>query len=218
MEWTRQIDGYCERVDPSFWAEPVNALSNAAFLLAAFVMWRRSSGLPFASALVFLLATIGAGSFLFHSYATVWASLADVVPIGLFVLVYLFAANLHFWNMPLGLAVLGTLAFLPYGVALAWVLAHLPFLQISAVYWPVPLLIAFYALGLRNRTSATSRGLWLGAGLLALSLVFRSLDGVLCAVVPQGTHFIWHLLNATMLGWMIEVYRRHMLAARQAGR
>jgi hypothetical protein len=29
---------------------------------------------------------------------------------------------------------------------------------------------------------------------------------------PLGTHFGWHLLNAVMLGWMIEVYRRHMLA------
>jgi hypothetical protein len=24
-----------------------------------------------------------------------------------------------------------------------------------------------------------------------------------------GTHFLWHLLNAVMLGWMINVYVRH---------
>ena len=32
--WTRQIDIYCERLGPGFWAEPVNALSNGAFLVA----------------------------------------------------------------------------------------------------------------------------------------------------------------------------------------
>lgn len=32
---------YCERAqDPSFWAEPLNAVSNAAFLIAAFVAAR----------------------------------------------------------------------------------------------------------------------------------------------------------------------------------
>jgi aspartyl-tRNA(Asn)/glutamyl-tRNA(Gln) amidotransferase subunit C len=30
--------------------------------------------------------------------------------------------------------------------------------------------------------------------------------------IPLGTHFLWHILNGIMLGWMIEVYRRHMLA------
>jgi hypothetical protein len=27
-----------------------------------------------------------------------------------------------------------------------------------------------------------------------------------------GTHFLWHILNGVMLGWMIHVYIRHMLA------
>ena len=38
MDWTASIDGYCERLDPSFWAEPLNAWTNLAFLLAAAVM------------------------------------------------------------------------------------------------------------------------------------------------------------------------------------
>ncbi len=52
----------------------------------------------------------------------------------------------------------------------------------------------------------------IGAGLLIVSLTFRTLDGPLCDSLPVGTHFLWHLLNATMLGWMIAVYRSHMLA------
>jgi hypothetical protein len=50
-----------------------------------------------------------------------------------------------------------------------------------------------------------------------LSLVFRSLDEIVCPAVPLGTHFLWHILNAVMLGWMIEVYRRHPIPAAPAG-
>ena len=49
MSWSDQVFRYCERgADPGFWAEPVNALSNAAFLLAAIaavvVMARQPGG------------------------------------------------------------------------------------------------------------------------------------------------------------------------------
>lgn len=218
MEWTRAIDAYCERTDAGYWSEPVNALTNAAFLIAAAVMWRRTrgQGLPLATALVAILAAIGIGSFLFHTHARAWAAMADVVPIGVFILVYLFAANLHFWRWPLWAALLGTLAFVPWAMALTPLFRALPFFEVSAFYWPVPVLIALYALLLRARHPATARGLAIGAAILVVSLAFRSVDQRLCAALPLGTHFMWHVLNGLMLGWMIEVYRRHMLAARRA--
>jgi len=40
--------------------------------------------------------------------------------------------------------------------------------------------------------------LW-AAGLFLLSLTFRSLDLALCASLPHGTHFLWHLLNGVVL-------------------
>ncbi|MGI1662690.1 ceramidase domain-containing protein [Palleronia sp. KMU-117] len=216
MDWTQAIDAYCERTDPSFWSEPVNALTNAAFLIAAAVMVRRvrGQGLPIAMALVAILAAIGIGSFLFHTVATPWAALADSLPIALYILVYLFAANLHFWNWPLWGAILGTLAFFPYAALTVPLFQSLPFFVISAGYWPVPLLIAVYGVLLRHRAPGTARGLLIGAAILTLSLVLRSLDEPLCTAIPVGTHFWWHILNAIMLGWMIEVYRRHRLAHR----
>ena len=220
MDWTRAIDGYCERTDPSYWSEPVNAVTNAAFLIAAFVMWRRvrGQGMPLALLMVWVLAAIGVGSYLFHTHATAWAMLADVVPIGLFILVYIYASNLHFWGMPVWAAALGTAAFVPYAMLLTPVFRSLPFFEVSAFYWPVPLLIGLTAAALARRAPATARGLGLGAGLLVLSLTFRSLDRTLCEAVPVGTHFLWHVLNGIMLGWMIEVYRRHRLAERGGGR
>ncbi|MBV0913894.1 ceramidase domain-containing protein [Anianabacter salinae] len=215
MDWMRQIDGYCERTDFTYWSEPINAVTNAAFLIAAFIMWRRvrGQGLPLAMVLVVILAVIGVGSYLFHTEATAWASTADTTPIGLFILAYVFAANRDFLRLPLWAAILGTLAFIPYAIVLTPLFDALPFFTISSFYWPVPLLIAIYAVILRTRAPETARGLAIGAAILVASLTFRSLDEPVCAVLPIGTHFMWHILNGVMLGWMIEVYRRHMLAA-----
>ncbi len=78
----------------------------------------------------------------------------------------------------------------------------------------MPLLILIYAALVRARAPDTARGLALGAGILIVSLTFRTLDRPLCDALPLGTHFLWHIVNATMLGWMIEVYRRHMAGRR----
>lgn len=218
MDWTRQIDSYCERLGPDYWAEPVNALTNLAFVIAAAIMWPRVRGLPLAQALCVVLAVIGVGSWLFHTHATAWAALADVLPILIYILVYIYAANRAYWDLR-PLPALGlTALFLPYAAATAPLFGMIPGLGSSAGYAPVPLLIAIYALLLRHRLPRVARGLAIGAGLLIASLIFRTIDEPLCGVVPFGTHFMWHILNATMLGWMIEVYRRHMLAGQAARR
>ena len=214
MDWTAAIDGYCERTDPSFWSEPVNAVTNLAFLLAAPIMWRRTAGRrrPVQSVLIALLFAIGIGSALFHTYGTRWAALADTLPIGLFILAYLFAANRDFWRLPAWAAALGTAAFVPYAAVAAPTFGTLPFFAISAAYWPVALLIAVYGAALLGRAPATGRGLLIGAAILTASLVARSVDEPLCDAIPLGTHWLWHLLNGVMLGWMIEVHRRHVAA------
>lgn len=213
MDWTRSVDSYCERLGPQYWAEPVNALTNLAFLVAAWVMWRRvqGPGLGVARGLVGVLAAIGIGSYLFHTHARVWAGLADTVPIALFVLLYIAAANRAFWGLRPWPALGATLLFFPFAALTIPLFAQIPLIGGSAFYWPVPLLIALYALLLRARLPDVARGLGLGAAILSVSLTLRSLDAPLCAAWPPGTHFLWHILNAVMLGWMIEVYRRHVI-------
>lgn len=213
MDLTRQVDGYCERLDPSYWAEPINAVTNAAFLIAAFIMWRRvrGTGDRLAVALCLVLAAIGIGSYLFHTHATTWAGIADVLPILVFILLYIYAANRYFWRFrPLPAAGLMAM-FFPYAAATVPLFAMIPGLGSSAGYAPVPLLILIYAALLRDRAPETARGLALGAGILIVSLTFRTLDEPLCGVIPLGTHFMWHILNGIMLAWMIEVYRRHRI-------
>ncbi len=214
MDWFREIDGYCERLDASYWAEPVNAATNLAFVIAAIVMATRlrGAGLPIAWALVVLLALIGLGSYLFHTHAQAWSAATDVAFIALFILVYLFAASRDYLGLSPLWSTVAVLLFFPFAAVLTPVFAMLPILGVSAGYLPVAVLIALYGVILQTRLPNLARGLWIGAGLLLVSITLRSLDIPLCDALPMGTHFAWHILNAIMLGWMIEIYRRHMLA------
>ncbi|MEO0670119.1 MAG: ceramidase domain-containing protein [Pseudomonadota bacterium] len=218
MELLREIDGYCERLGAGYWAEPVNAVTNAAFVIAAIWMWRRSGGVPMARALSVVLFAIGVGSYLFHTHAQVWAAIADVVPIAAFILLYLFAINRDVWGMKLWVALLGTVLFLPYAALTIPLWAGVPVFGVSAGYMPVPTLILIYAALLRFRQPQVARGFVIGAVILLVSLFARSVDEAWCAAIPGGTHFAWHILNGVMLGWMIEVYRRHALEGAQTAR
>ncbi len=213
MDWTGALDGYCERIDPSYWAEPINAVSNFAFLAAAIIMWHRTDGFRPAQWLAALLFAIGVGSFLFHTHATLWSAMLDVIPIILFSFSYIYLANRDFWGFSVRASVLGTLGFLPFAYLAGGVFSALPFFQISASYWSLPLLIGVYGVFLWKRFPILGRNLCFGATLLCVSLTARSLDEILCVKFPFGTHFLWHLLNALMLGWMIEVWRRHKTQA-----
>ena len=206
--WTEQVIAYCERTDFGFWAEPVNALTNAAFVIAALVVWPATRGVPIARALAVVLALIGVGSFLWHTFATRWAGLADVAPILAFILIYLFGATRDFLGARPWVAALVTALFLPYAAAFAWALGLVvPGLGANGLYLSVAVLIAGYGLWLR--ATATGRGLLVGAGILLASLGARMADDHVCTVFAPGSHFLWHVLNAIMLGWMIRVYLRH---------
>ncbi|MFO1105589.1 MAG: ceramidase domain-containing protein [Amaricoccus sp.] len=212
MDWTRAVNLYCERTDAGFWSEPVNALSNAAFLVAALVCWRMFGDRrdPGARLLVLLLAAIGVGSFLFHTVAEAWAGLADVLPILVFVLLYLGLATVRFFGLPVWAGAVAAASFLPFAALVSGLATRLfGGLNGSEGYLPVLVALALYALALRRRAPATAGRLAMGAGLFAISLGFRTLDADLCPVFPLGTHFLWHLLNAVLLGWMIATLVRH---------
>lgn len=215
MDWTRRIDGYCERTGPEFWAEPVNAATNGAFLLAALIALalalRRGRIDGPVVWLICLMAVIGVGSFLFHTFATAWAALADTGPIGLFILSYFAIAMNRFAGLGWGWSALLTLGFLLGMGLLSWGLRVTvgPYVGGSQSYFP-----AFFALlgvGLWLGARAHPAGAWLlaAAGVFAVSLTFRTLDRQVCEAWPLGLHFVWHVLNAAVLGALTVAVIRH---------
>jgi hypothetical protein len=199
MNWSEPVDLYCERIGAGFWAEPVNAVTNAAFLLAAgiaFVRWRRAGARDWPTlVLIIVLVAIGLGSFAFHSLATRGAVYLDVIPIAVFIYGYLLLALRRFlalpWRATIELLVVffATSRVLPYLAnpgALNGSLDYLPALgAILILVWFVP--------------SKVRPTIWLAAIVFVMSLAFRTMDQAVCPAFPLGTHFIWHLLNATVL-------------------
>lgn len=212
MDWSRAVNSYCERLDASFWSEPVNALSNVGFLLVAALVWRRPEvrSDPGARLLTLVLVAIGVGSFLFHTHAEVWAMLADVLPILGFILIYVHLATVRFLGAPVWGGALAAVAYVPASaMASRGITSAVGPVNGSVSYMPVAILIAAYALALARRKPQTARGLAIGAAALCLSIALRSVDQAVCPAFPLGTHFFWHLLNAALLGWMILVLARH---------
>lgn len=210
-----RVDGYCERMGPEFWAEPLNAWTNLAFAVAAVLGAQALTRLPGRAppdlvALVVLLAAIAVGSFAFHTLATPAAALADTLPIAGFALLYAAAFVRRFLDVPWRWAWLAAPAF-AVTVVLAAGVADLIGVAAPGIYLAALLgMVVFAALLARRRDPAT-RTFALVAGLFAVSLTLRQLDAAICDALPIGTHFGWHLLNATVLGALL------LAAVRQAG-
>ncbi len=215
------LDVYCERAGAAgLWAEPLNAVTNLAFLAAAVLMALRLRRMPRRTwghawdlwLLTLVLGAIGIGSGLWHTFATRWGLLADVLPITVFINGYLLAFG---WRM-LRLRWVGLpLLWLGYQTGTVGLLLAVPAdaLNGSVGYLPALAFLVGFALWLRGRDGRMALTMALAAGLFALSLTFRTLDATLCGVLPMGTHFLWHLLNAALLFLLLDALAR----ARPAG-
>jgi hypothetical protein len=200
MDWSQPIDLYCERTDATFWSEPANAISNAAFLIAAaaaFVRWRRGDQGDWpALALIGVVTAVGIGSSTFHTVATRGAVLADVVPIAVFIYGYLLLALRRF----LGLSCIAAGAIVVAYAAAAQGLSSLaPPRSLNGSVGYLPALAALIVVAAVAKETEVRRGLALAALLFAISLALRTVDIALCPAFPLGTHFAWHIINAAVL-------------------
>ena len=194
------VDLYCERLVPGLLAEPVNAVTNVAFFVAAWALWRQGrregSGSGELSVLIGLMIAIGVGSGLFHTFAETWAMVLDVVPILLFQLAFLwiYSRRVIGWQGLSAAALVGgfLLASLyargfPHLLngSLTYALAITTILALGTYHWLAKEPARFILIA--------------AAGVFALSLFFRTIDEAVCPQFPLGTHFMWHLLDAVVL-------------------
>lgn len=215
MDAIAVIFGYCERTGPGLWAEPLNALSNLAFLVAGVVALRRlrrtvAPGTPPSVLLVMvvLLPVIGAGSFTFHTVAG-WTLVLDEAPILVFVLSYLVVAVHLFLGVPWRLAWLAAPGYVLFATAIETVLAGLGWGDPGMRYVPVLLAVLGLATALiLSGDAGRQRYGWSLAGiglLFAAAVALRQLDQPLCRYLPTGTHFAWHLLSAVVLYLVVSL-------------
>lgn len=194
------VDLYCERIDPGFWAEPVNAFTNIGFVFSAWVVWRfavraqtQDSGI---ATMTGMIAAIGIGSFLFHTMATPLTRWLDIIPIFVFQLSYIGFYTRRIINLPAAVISILLIVF----VAAAVYGRQFPdVINGSLIY--APALLVTIILGLYHYQSRkVGRGLLLAAAsIFLLSIFFRSIDNMICPLFILGTHFLWHILNAVVI-------------------
>ncbi|GGA73870.1 hypothetical protein GCM10011369_14600 [Neiella marina] len=203
MALSTQYDNYCERTDFSFWAEPINAMTNGWFVVAGVVAmmmllrrperWSEHLSLWLLAA---IMIAIGVGSFLFHTFATHWAMLADIYPIYLFQIVFLWCYPRRALQLSIGMV----LAFFVLYAAVTIASGHLPIeLNGSEMYLPTIVTLAAFGLSYAIKQGFVDKLLLTAALVFALSLTMRTIDNAICTSWPIGTHFLWHTLNALVL-------------------
>jgi len=124
--------------------------------------------------------------------------LADIIPIYLFINVYIFSLFIRLvglkWWQALGVWAL----FQAVGFGFESYVSR-DTLNGSIMYIPTyMLLFAALAWLAHLRHPATKRFAAI-IGIFTVSLTFRTVDLELCEAIPFGTHFLWHLLNAVVL-------------------
>jgi len=203
---TEILDLYCERTGPEFWSEPLNAVTNLAFIVAGAMAWRLWRNEPRAGwrssadllLLVGLLFAIGIGSTVWHLVPTRATKLGDQIPILLFMNVYL----LVFLVRVARLRWAGTLAlFALYHVANFAIARSFPpdFLNGSVFYAPTWIALIALCTFLFIRRNPAARRFASAVAIFTLAIVFRSIDETICPMLPIGTHFLWHVLNGVVL-------------------
>jgi hypothetical protein len=197
--WFNSVDIYCERLDTSFWAEPINAITNLSFIVAGLFIWRLRT--PRSNLMAILMILIGLASFSFHTFANRLTGLLDVLAIALYLVAFAFLIPKQ-WSRNSLLIQLGSLLMLIVSIVLtqslmSYLKPALPWLP-SGMYLGAWLALIVYALITQCSNMPAARFLWLAVIVFPISLLSRQLDMPLCDLIG-GSHWLWHLLNGLTL-------------------
>ncbi|MEO1767090.1 ceramidase domain-containing protein [Thiobacter aerophilum] len=196
---------YCERAQSGGLGEPVNTLTNLAFFLAAWWLWRSPAwrGGPAIRLLVVLVAVIGAGSTLWHAIAQPWALWFDVLPIAVFMGVYLWLCLKNVAGFAPSTAAGLFTGFVAVEGVMAWLM---PPDLLNGVGFYLPAVAALFTMGgwLAASGQRAGRALLGAAWLMLAAIGARLMDWAVCNFLPVGSHFLWHLLAAAALYLLVR--------------
>jgi len=216
------LDKYCERITNSFWDEPFNAISNIAFILAAISITRflaqtsLKPGREFWDiyALIGLLFLVGIGSFAWHLTAQVWALYVDIIPILVFISLFLMSFLYHILHWSWQKILMVILVYQAFNIGIQIIFGSELF-NGSLFYLPTFVFFCVLSAVLLQTQKNLGRQYINLCILLAVALGFRTADIVACDGLPVGTHFVWHILTAFMLYKLTQsliLYRLHRVS------
>lgn len=203
----RGMSTYCESGIGLFDTQAINTISNIVIIISAYFSYRlvrihRIENLTI-RILPLIVLLIGIGSMLWHGTPNLLTSWADTLPISVFVLVSFFFLLGKF---------LSNRNFV-WGTLFVFILIEFPFIFgiLPSFNGFIPYSIAlifglFIFLGLAKRYKIFIPQLALIIPLFISSFFFRTIDLTICSTFPVGTHFIWHILNASVFYLFIRLF------------
>lgn len=186
-------------------AEPWNAVSSLAILFPALYWGIRLRGefsrFPFLYSCMPLLLLGGLGSTLYHAFrSSNLLLMLDVLPTALLMIligIYFWFKVLPVWwqvfSIVLPLTATRFVLFELMPPEMAVNLGY--FISGTSIFLPV-------LIYLKRSHFAHYQDIVLSIGFLSASLLFRDLDHRVGALLPMGSHFLWHLLSGLGAFWL----------------
>ena len=196
---------YCERTSADIFSEPLNSLTNLAFIFISYLIFKKyknyKNGLIF-SGLIFF---IGLGSFLLHTIPSKITALIDVIFILFFIIFFLYILYKNVLKTKiiyaLFLSFVSPVLYFYLGSSLK---ENFPLFGDSSFYIFILLnliLIYFYLL---IKNTNFSNYILIASIIFLISIFFRIIDQVYCDINFYGTHFLWHILNSLVLFYLVR--------------
>lgn len=208
--------GVCERASTLWYAEPLNTISNLGFLYVAVMMYRyyhRHEDLDRRwiwdiHALTFLTFIIGVNSILFHTFPNPVTELMDTIPIVMFIMIYFTSVLFRIGRVNLFQGIICLVAFVGFSHMLVHQFPRALNDSIGYLSSMIALVMIAVYLHLKARPSSTH---FMMAAIIGITSLFcRAIDRVTCDMFPLGTHFLWHILNATLLYILLKQIIRNV--------
>jgi hypothetical protein len=208
--------GVCERDHGGMFAEPFNVLSSFAFLFVAVAIYRhyhrhediQRHWIWDIHALTFITFMIGINSIIFHAFPNPITELADTITIVLFIILYFWSVLFRIGRTTFFQALICFVAF----VGFSHILVHqFPrALNDSIGYLSSMIALIMIAVHLHLKARPSSSHFLFAAIIGVVSLSCRVIDRELCDILPMGTHFLWHTLNATLIYILLKQLVRNV--------
>ncbi len=208
--------GVCERTALGPLAEPLNVLSSLAFMVVAvavFRQYRRHEDLENkwkwdVHVLTVLTFIIGVNSVAFHAFPNPTTELADTLTIVLFIVLYFWCVLFRIGRTTIFQAGVCFTAFVGFSHILVHQFPRALNDSIGYLSSMIALIMIAVYLFLKARPSSTH--FMLAAIVGVVSLFCRAIDRELCGMLPTGTHFLWHMLNATLMYILLKQLVRNV--------
>lgn len=197
-------------------AEPINLVTNLFFVAGGLMAMYLIMRLPpepnrkrfDLSLLALTLIAIGIGSGLWHLMPSHETLLMDVIPITLFINLYMVSTMrrilrfswsrlLLWWSVYAALTVAFQKGFSP------------ELLNGTIMYAPTYLALVALTGAVATRSAYVGKVFLSMLLLWTASLAFRTIDMNVCSIVKSGTHYLWHTLNAVVLYRLLAVLIRY---------